>query len=142
MPGTTVRDALEVDLLADCTLDSAGTTNGTAWEASSWAGHVQFLVETGTIDSGTGDEVLEVIFQGCETSDFSTDPVVELGRVNLVDDDDDGEFAVDTFVNSKYVRAVAIAGGTTPDFSGTTAKVVQPHYHRVRGSHPTGAALA
>lgn len=141
MAGTPVRDALETDLLADCTLDSAGSTNGTALEVL-WPGQVQFLMELGTVDSGTGDEVLEVIVQGCETSDFSTADVVELGRLNAVDTDDDGELAFTTHVDAKYVRAVAVAGGTTPDFSGTTVKVVQPHYHRARGVHPTAAALA
>lgn len=141
MPGTVVRDALETDLLADCTLDSAGSTNGTAYEVG-WVGEAQVVVETGTIDSGSGDETLEIVVQGCETSDFTTDDVVDLGRVSLVDTDDDSEFGIHVYIDSKYVRVVATAGGTTPDFSGTTAKLVQPHYHRVRGTSPTAAALA
>ena len=141
MPGTVVRDALETDLLADCTLDSAGSSNGTALEIL-WPCEVQFLCETGTIDSGSSDETLEITIQGSENSDFSTENVVTLGTISLVDTDDNGSFGFTTYVDAKYVRAVAVAGGTTPDFSGTTVKVVQPHYDRVRGTSPTAAALA
>ena len=141
MPGTVVRDALETDLLADCTLDSATSSNGTALEIL-WPGYVQFVCETGTIDSGSSDETMTITIQGCETSDFSTDDVVELGFIDLVDTDDDSEFGITTYVDAKYVRAAVVTGGTSPDFSGTTLKVVQPHYHRVRGTSPTAAALA
>lgn len=141
MPGTVVRDALETNLLAANTLDSAASSNGTALEIG-WTGFTQFVVETGTIDSGTGDEVLSIEIQGCESSDFSTTDVVSYGTMNLVDTDDDSVFGMVAFVNQKYVRAVTVAGGTTPDFSGTTCKAVQPHYLEVRSAHPTAQALA
>ena len=138
MPGTVVRDALEVDLLDGLTLTGTGTVTGSAWEASSWAGDVQFVAETGTV-TGT-NPTMEVTIQGCETSDFSTDPVVEYGTISI-ENDDDAELGFTTYVDSKYVRAVAVKGGTSPVYTGTTVKVVQPHYHRVRGASPTATAV-
>lgn len=139
MPGTVVRDANETDLLNGLALNSTGTKTGTALEVL-WPGRVQFVVETGTITGTT--PTMDVTLQGCETSDFTTDPVVELGTVNLVGTDDDSKFAVETHVDARYVRAVAVIGGTSPVFTGTTVKVVPNHYHRARGAHPTAAALA
>lgn len=138
MPGTVVRDAIEVDLLDGLTLTGTGTVTGTAWEASSWAGDVQFLAETGTVTGTT--PTMEVTIEGCETSDFSTDPVVQYGVISLADDDN-ASLGFTTFVNSKYVRAVAVKGGTSPVYTGTTVKVVQPHYLRVRGASPSAAAV-
>jgi hypothetical protein len=138
MPGTVVRDALETDLLSGLTLTGTGTVTGTASEVL-WPCEVTFLAETGTVTGTT--PTMEIIIQGCETSDFSTAAVVELGTIHLADDDD-ASISFTTKVDAKYVRAVATKAGTSPVYTGTTVKIVQPHYHRQRGVSPTAAALA
>lgn len=138
MPGTVVRDALETDLLDGLTLTGTGTVTGTAFEAL-WPEEVTFLAETGTV-TGTSP-TMEIVIQGCESEDFSSSDVVELGRIQL-GDDDDAERGFTTRVDAKYVRAVATKGGTSPVYTGTTVTVVQPHYHRVRGAFPTATTVA
>jgi hypothetical protein len=139
MPGTIVRDALEVDLLADVDLEDEGAAqDGTALEIL-WPQDVQFLLE---IASVTGSSpTLDITVQGCETSDFSTADVVTLGTITAGDEDDGTDLGFTTYVDAKYVRAVADVGGTTVVYTATL-KVVQPHYQRVRGVSPTAAALA
>jgi hypothetical protein len=133
--GTYVRDALETDLLSGVDLATDGSDTGDAVEVT-WPGHVQLLLETGTV-SGTNI----VIVQGCETSDFATADVVRLGRIDVVATDDDKLLAFETNVDARYVRAV-VTIGTGGDMTGTTLKVVPPDYQRERSAHPTAAALA
>jgi len=146
MPGTVVRDANAPNLLTGATLNSAGTTTGTVWDAQ-WPGEVTFFMDTGTIDSGTGDETMDVLIQGCETSDFTTADVVRLGQFKIEDNDDDKVFGFTTYVDTRYVRTSVTAGGTSPDFSGTTLYPVLPHDRRVRDTagggigFPTSAAI-
>lgn len=137
MPGTVVRDALETDLLDGLTLTGTGTVTGTAYEAL-WPAEVTFVCETGTVTGTTPTMVIEI--QGCETSDFTTDDVVTLGTISL-GDNDDATYGFTTRVDAKYVRAVAVKGGTSPVYTGTTVKIVQPHYKRQRGAFPTTEAL-
>lgn len=136
--GTYVRDALESDLLSGATLNAAGTTNGTAVEVA-WPGHVQFILETGTVTGTTPTLVIEV--KGCETSDFTTADVVTLGTISA-GDNDNAIFAFETNVDARYVRAEVTVGGTAPVYTGSTLKVVPPDYLRERGAHPTAEALA
>lgn len=140
MPGTVVRDANEVDLLSGVTLNATGSdVAGTAVEVL-WPEGVQILVETGTI-TGTSP-TLELVVQASENSDFSTEPVVEVGRINLTGTDDDGEFAIVANGDFRYVRASVTIAGTTPVFTGTTAKVVPVAYHRRLGAHPSASAVS
>lgn len=139
MPGTVVRDALEVDLLADVDLEDEGAAqNGTAHELG-WTGHTQFVLEITSVTGST--PTLDITIQGCETSDFSTADVVTLTSINAGDEADGTVLAADCFVNSRYVRAVADVGGTTVVYTATL-KAVGPHYLRTRSVHPTAAALA
>jgi hypothetical protein len=139
MPGTVVRDALATDLLADVDLADEGVAqNGTAEEVL-WPRDVQFVLEIATVTGTT--PTLVVTVQGCETSDFSTDPVVTLGTITAGDEADGTVLGFSTYVDSKYVRAVADVGGTTVVYDATLT-VVPKHDRRVRGSHPTAAALA
>lgn len=139
MPGTVVRDALETDLLADVDLEDEGAAqNGTALEIL-WPCNVQFLLEIASV-TGTSP-TLDITVQGSENSDFSTEDVVTLGTITAGDEADDTNLGFTTYVDSKYVRAVADVGGTTVVYTATL-KAVQPHYLRVRGASPTAAALA
>ena len=139
MPGTVVRDALEVDLLADVDLaDEGAAQNGTALELG-WTGWTQFLLEIASVTGST--PVLTITVQGCETSDFSTADVVTLTTITAGDEADGTILAADAYVNSKYVRAVADVDGTTVVYTATLS-AVPPHYLRTRSVHPTAAALA
>lgn len=138
MPGSVVRDALATDLLSGLTLTGTGTVTGTAMEIG-WPGKVQFVATTGTVTGTT--PTLSIDIQGCETSDFSTDPVVTLGTISF-GDEDDTDHAIVVDVDAKYVRAVATKGGTSPVYTGTTVYPVPAYDRRVRGSAPTSKALA
>jgi hypothetical protein len=139
MPGSVVRDALATDLLADLDLaDEGSAQNGTAHEIG-WSGLTQFVLEIATVTGTTPTMVIDI--QGCETSDFSTDPVVTLGTISVGDEADDTSFAVVADVDSRYVRAVADVSGTTVVYTATLTPV-PPRDRRVRGAHPTSKALA
>lgn len=139
MPGSVVRDALATDLLADVNLDDEGAAqNGTAHEIG-WSGLTQFVLEIATVTGTTPTMTIDI--QGCETSDFSTDPVVTLGTISVGDEADGTAFAVVCDVQSKYVRAVADVSGTTVVYTATL-KPVPARDRYVRGSHPTSKALA
>jgi hypothetical protein len=139
MPGTVVRDALAVDLLADVDLaDEGAAQEGTALEVL-WPGNVQFYLEIATVTGTTPTLVIDI--QGCETSDFSTAAVVEYGQFEAGDEADGTVFAFETYVDSKYVRAVADVSGTTVVYDATL-KVVLPHDRRTRSVHPTSDNLA
>jgi hypothetical protein len=139
MPGTVVRDANAVDLLADVDLaDEGAAQNGTAFEIG-WAGLVQFVLEIATVTGTTPTLVIDI--QGSENSDFSTENVVTLGTISAGDEADGTVLALTTHVDSKYVRAVADVSGTTVVYTATL-KAELPHDRRVRGTSPTAKALA
>lgn len=139
MPGTYVRDANEVDLLADLDLaDEGAAQNGTARELG-WSGLTQFVLEIATVTGTTPTMVIDI--QGCETSDFSTDPVVTLATISAGDEADGAVLAAVCDVQSRYVRAVADVSGTTVVYTATLT-AVPPRDRYVRGSHPTTKALA
>lgn len=139
MPGSVVRDALAPDLLADADLaDEGAAQNGTAYEIG-WAGDVQFVLEIATVTGTTPTMTIDI--QGCETSDFSTDPVVTIGTIVVADEADGSVFATVAYVTSRYVRAVVDVGGTTVVYTATLTPVPK-HDRQVRGSHPTSKALA
>lgn len=135
MPGTVVRDANAPNLLAGSTLNAAGTTNGTAWDAQ-WPGDVQFVLTTGTV-TGTDTPTIVVDIQGCETSDFSTADVVTLATLTAAASSATVEAT--TFVDSRYVRARVTVSGTSPVFTGSTIVPALPHDRRVRDT--TGAGI-
>lgn len=139
MPGTVIRDANAVNLLADVDLEDEGAAqNGTAWEAL-WPGWTQFVLDITSVTGSTPTLVIEI--QGCETSDFSTDPVVTLGTISAGDEADGTQLAFSTYVDAKYVRAVADVSGTTVVYTATLT-AVPVHDRRVRGASPTAEALA
>jgi hypothetical protein len=141
MPGTVVRDSLAVDLLDDVDLtDEGAAQNGTAWEAL-WPGLVQFTLEIASVTGSTPTLVIDI--QGCETSNFSTADVVTLGTISAGDEADGTVLGLTTYVDSKYVRAVADVSGTTVVYTATL-KPVLPHDRRKRAvsPSPTSKALA
>lgn len=145
MPGTVVRDANAPDLLADVDLEDEGAAqNGTAWDAQ-WPGWVQFVLEIASVTGST--PTLAIDIQGCETSDFSTADVVTLGEIYAGDEADGTVLAFTTYVDTRYVRAVADVSGTTVVYTATL-KPVYPHDRRVRDTagagigSPTSKAIA
>ena len=137
MPGTFVRDALEVDLLADVDLaDEGAAQSGTARELG-WSGWTQFALEIASV-TGT-NPTLAIDIQGSEASDFSDD-VVTLATITAGDAADGAVLAASTFVASRYVRAVADVGGTTVVYTATLT-AVPPHDRRVKSASPTAKAI-
>lgn len=141
MAGTYVRDALETDLLADVTITTAAGANqaGTAREIG-WTGPTQFVLTTAG-SAGT-TPLITVKIQGCETSDFSTDDVVTIATIYGSDEADGTVLAAQTYVNSKYVRAVSTVTGTSGAYTGSTVYAVPFADRVVRGTSPTTHALA
>ncbi len=140
MPGSFVRDADQVDLLADNTLTTAAGANqtGTAHEIG-WSGNTRFeLVTAGS--AGTTPDI-SVDIQGSETSDFSDD-VVTLATIVGEDPADGTVLGADAYVNSKYVRAVSTVSGSSGEFTGSTVYPVPFHDRRTRSVNPTSKALA
>lgn len=127
MPGTVVRDALAPNLFSGSTLNSAGTTNGTAHEIG-WSGLTQFYLQSATA-TGTSP-TLDVELQGADDSGFTTN-VVSLGRFAQVTTATAvRQLAV--HVDKRYVRARVVVGGTTPSFASSTLTPVPRHDRRVR----------
>jgi hypothetical protein len=122
-------------LLAGVDLETDGTDTGAAVEVG-WPCHVQFVLETKTVDGANS-----VVLEGCETSDFTTADVVRLGRIDVAATDDNKRLAFETNVDCRYVRAV-VTIGTGGDMKGSTLYVVPKDYLRTRGVHPTAAALS
>ena len=138
MPGTVVRDALAVDLLADVDLtDEGAAQNGTAWEAL-WPKNIQFTLEIASVTGTTPTLVIDI--EGSENSDFTTEPVVTLGTITAGDEADGTDLGFEAYVNSRYVRAVADVGGTTVVYTATLIGV-PAHDREVRGATPTAQAL-
>jgi hypothetical protein len=139
MPGTVVRDADAPDLLSALDLaDEGAAQNGTAWECL-WPGLIQFVLDIASVTGTT--PTMTILVQGSENSDFSTENVVQLGDFSVGDEADNTTFAFTTYVDSKYVRAVADVSGTTVVYTATLTPVL-PHDRRVRGTHPTSDTLA
>lgn len=137
MPGTVVRDALAPNLLTGATLNAAGTTNGTLWEAE-WPEHIQFELVTGTVTGTTPSLTVEI--QTAENSSFTGGTVSTVGT--LVATTSSQTVAFSTHVDARYVRARVIVAGTSPVFTGSVLTPVLPHDRRVRGVAPTAKALA
>jgi hypothetical protein len=137
MPGTVVRDALAPDLLDGLDLDDAGTETGSSVELV-WPAEVAFALETGTV-TGTSPSIT-VTIQGSDLANFAAQGanVVTVGSFGTTSgtaaSQSDRQYTFSTYVDKRYVRAVAVVGGTTPDYSGSTLKAVGPHDRRVRSS--------
>ena len=138
MPGSLVRDAIAVDLLAAVDLEDEGAAqNGTAMPIL-WPKEVQFLLDITSVTGTSPTLVIDI--EGCESSDFSTTDVVTLGTITAGDEADGTQLAVQTYVNSKYVRAVADVGGTTVVYTATL-KAVPYHDRETRSVNPTAQTL-
>jgi hypothetical protein len=125
--GTYVADALAPNLLTGATLGSAATSDGTVWEAL-WPGKIRFELTTGTV-SGT-NPTLDIQLKGCEDSAFSG-TVVSYGSFAQRDTTDNVTAWLDLDIQSKYLKAVVITGGTNPVFTGSTLYPRAEQYHKV-----------
>lgn len=124
MPGSYATDALAPNLLTGATLNAAGTTNSTAVDLDR-PGCVRFRLVTGTVTGTT--PTLSVELQGCDSSNFSSTPVVSYGRFASVGDEDDETRYLSAEVHHQYLRAVVVAGGTSPSFAGSVLTVLPEH---------------
>lgn len=124
-PGTYVSDANEANLLAGSTLDSAGTTTGTAVQVNR-PGWVKFLMTTVTVGGSSPTAAVEL--QGSDSEDFDDD-VVTYGVLTF-GDVDATTYELNAYVAKAYVRTSVVLGGTNPDYTAATARLRPPHYHR------------
>lgn len=125
MAGTVVRDATAFDLLDGTDLSGASTQTGTGVDAQ-YPGRFAAVLETGTVTGTT--PTLDVEIQAGNTAAFD-DLVVSLGKFDQVGDEDNETRHLVCETNLRYLRAIAVLGGTTPDYTATTVKVV-PQYDR------------
>lgn len=129
MPGTLVRDALADNLLTGATLNSAGTTNGTAVQVSK-PGCVRVELATSTV-TGTNPTIL-VTLQGSSTSGFSSS--VYLGSFVVTSGNAAAQTSITRYIDvdcyHEYIRANVTLGGTSPVYTGSTVKLRQENDHR------------
>lgn len=133
MPGTLVQDSLAPNLLSGATLNSAGSTNGTAAFVN-YPGEISFVLKTSTV-TGTS-ATLDVVIQASNDSTFASG-VVTLGQFEL-----SGSNASQTSVTKriysrcdhKYLRAAVTLGGTSPVYTSSTLYVRQPYDRYTRTS--------
>lgn len=130
MPGTYVRDSLEIDLLTGATLNATGSTSGDIADLSAESTDVDFHLITGTVTGTT--PTLDVLLEASPESDFSAD-VVSLGAFDTVEDEDNVTKVLRiSRIPYRYVRATADLAGTSPDFTGTQlfGRVANYHWDR------------
>lgn len=125
--GTLVKDDLESNLLSGATLNSAGSSTGTAVEINR-PGDVAFVLELSTV-TGTSPTIT-VDIQGSDVSDFSDDVVTVATLYSTGAAEDNLVYSACGELYKKYVRASVTLGGTSPVYTGATVKVRQPHWHR------------
>ncbi len=127
--GTYATDALAPNLLTGATLNAAGTTNGSIVEVD-WSQDTTFVLATGTV-SGTAPTI-DITIQGSESPAFGAGTIVTIAKFGQVAATSNSSFYLTSFVNSKYIRAVVAAGGTSPVFTGSTLTPRAKHYLRTR----------
>jgi hypothetical protein len=138
MSGSFVHDANAVNLLTGITLDGDVATILFGDEVQVNApGLVQFRWTP--TDPGTGSAATwRVGIQGCETADFSTSDVVDIGWFGLVTEDGiEAHIAAGMtdfvlgpiYVGTKYIRVASfLDDGTAGDFTGSTLYMEAPQY--------------
>jgi hypothetical protein len=139
MPGTFVRDAAQVSLLAGVTTTTAAGANqaGTAHEIG-WSGDTQFVLDIAA-KSGT-TPTISVDIQGSEVSNFAAGTIVTLGTIVGVDPAVGASFQIRANVDSRYVRAVSTVTGTSGNFTATVVPV-PANDRRTRGKRPSSKAV-
>lgn len=126
MPGQIVTDAQAPKLFNAEAISSATTTTGDAVDVQ-YPKWVRLEAAVGTLGGTT--PTLDIEVEESSTSDFSSD-VVSLGRFEqLTTANDNGSVWLNAYVNRRYLRAVAISGGTSPTAT-LTVTVHPPHQNR------------
>lgn len=128
MAGPYVRDAEAPNLLEGVTLDSAGSDSGAIVDLSAEHTDVTFELVTDTVSGTTPTLDVEI---ECSPSSTFASGVVSLGRFAQVGDEDNATKRLTVFVPHRYVRASVVAGGTSPDYDGTTLVAQLKHYRRL-----------
>lgn len=124
MPGTLVQDALAPALHTGATLNSAGTTTGTAADIKA-PRHVRVQLVSATA-SGT-NPTLDVEIQSSDDSNFGS--FSTLAKFTQTTTASLTKY-VQAYCPHRYVRAKVVLGGTSPSFASSTIKVVEPHFRR------------
>jgi hypothetical protein len=133
MPGTLVRDANATNILTGATLGSAATSSGTAVQIDK-PGYAFIELATGTVASTGNSATLTAEVFGADDSGMTTNKV-SLGRFSILTGTDAAQSSVKHYlvVNlyKKYVQTTITTGGTAPVYTGTTMKIVPPHFQQV-----------
>ena len=129
--GTNVRDDDAVNLLTGATLDAAGTTAATAVRLDR-PGDCAFELITGTV-AGT-NPTLTVIITASDSASFDDDVVTVATITSTGAGEDNKTYLANAYVNKSYVKAGVTAGGTNPDYTGSTLKCVPKHTGRSTAS--------
>jgi hypothetical protein len=124
MTGFNILDATETNLLAGVALDADGNDEGTALRVNA-PGYVSFhlvLPDPAAADDAT----IQVQIEGCETSDFSTDPVVPIAAFptileaahNTAVAAGQTSYRLETYVGHTFIRSRSIViDGTNGDWN-------------------------
>jgi len=138
MPGSLLRDASALDLLAGATLNAAGTTNSTGGKIAK-PGPCRLMIETGTVTGTT--PTLQITVVQADDAAFTVGvlktnatPVTSgtgAAQSNL-------KWVLPLVVYKNYIRASVVVGGTSPVFTGTTAFIRAEHD---RESHQVGTVF-
>jgi hypothetical protein len=139
MAGSFVHDANATNLLAalDLATDTATILTGTALQVNA-PGMVQFRWTVTDPGNGTA-ATWRVGIQGCETSNFTTSDVVDIGWFGLLTEDGiETEISLSgsavyqlgpIYVGTKYIRVASLLDdGTAGDFAGSTLYMEAPSY--------------
>jgi hypothetical protein len=135
--GTYLADANADNLLAGSTLNAAGTTTGTIVQVN-WPGDVKLVLTTSTVTGST--PTLNILIEGDETADFSGTTTRSYGRFGAVAAESNATHEMNAYIDSKYVRATVIAGGTSPVYTGSTLKM-QPKFYQHDKTNSAGALV-
>ena len=138
MPGTLMRDALALDLLAGATLNAAGTTNSTGGKIAK-PGPCRVMIETGTVTGTTPTLQLTVV--GADDAAFTVG-VTKLAATPVTSGTGAAQtslkWVLPVNIYKNYVRAIVVLGGTSPVYTGTTAFLRAEHD---RESHQVGTVF-
>lgn len=129
MAGPYVQDTNAPDLFdATVTCDAAATETGAAIEVNQ-PGDVVIELLAGTVTSTGNSATLNVTVQESDDSTFAV--YVVTGRFGAISGTDaalsDTVYRLKTQIRHRYARAVAITGGTSPAFTGSSCKIHPVH---------------
>jgi hypothetical protein len=126
MPGQIVTDAQAPKLFNAEAISTATTTTGAAVDVQ-YPKWLRLEAAVGVFGGTT--PTLDIEVQASSSPTFASD-VVSLGRFARINDtNDERSHWLNVYANRRYMRAVAITGGTNPDVD-LTVTLHPPHQNR------------